>query len=195
MADVTTSSSAYVEGNIATSGSQAAYITGLQGTTSNSKHGYIAGIERSSQSAYVEGVYMTVDYITFETSDSSLSKKFRVLQQDYDDGTLERSEQLSKTIGGGVDHAMGAIYKTWSMIIRVRHTEDVDGYGDLEDLEYFYSLNNPNGTPSNDITFTDHHLVEYTVHMVGKLTKNLMGTEIVGLQAWYLYKVSLMRVQ
>jgi hypothetical protein len=138
-----------------------------------------------------------VDYIWLKTSDggATRSKKFRVLQQDYDDGTLEKAEDVQKTIGGGIDNPVGAVYKTWSMIIRVRHTETEVDYGNVEDLEYFWKLNNPNGTPSNDITFIDHHQVEYTVQTVGKLTKNLMGCQVEGECAWYLYKLQLMRIQ
>ena len=137
----------------------------------------------------------TTDYITFETSDEEVEKKFRVLLQDYDDGTEEKAEEVKRTIGGGIDHSVGAIYKTWSMIIRVREEETEDGYGDRDDLVYFYSLNNPNGTPSNDITFTDHHGEEHIVHTVGSLSKDIMGCELEGPDAWYLYRLNLLRVQ
>lgn len=159
---------------------------------------FCQGILRSNIPSYMEGDLMAqVDYIWFKTSDdgATRSKKFRVLQQDYDDGTLEKAEDLKKTIGGGVDHSVGEVYKTWSMIIKVRDEETELDYGDKEDLEYFWGLNNPMGVPSNDITFIDHHQVEYTVHTVGKLTKNLLGTQIQGECAWYLYKMQLIRVQ
>ena len=190
--------SVYLTGNIAVLDSQNAYIVGLTGSTTSAQYGYCYGILRNTTSAYLEGVLMAaVDYIWLKTSDAgaTLSKKFRVLQQDYDDGTLERSESLDKTVGGGIDHSIGAIYKTWSMIIKVRETESEADYGDKDDLEYLYGLNNPNGTPSDSITFIDHHQVEYTVHMVGKMTKNLLGCEIEGTDAWFLYRIQLMRVQ
>lgn len=140
---------------------------------------------------------MAQDYIWLKTSDggATKSKKFKVLTQDYDDGTLEKAEEVNKTIGGGIDHSVGAVYKTWAPIIRVRHTETEADYGNVADLEYFFSLNNPNGIPSNDITFIDHHQTTYIVHLVGKLTKNLLSCEIEGTEAWYLYKLNFMRVQ
>jgi len=187
---------AFLSGNIAANDNQAACIIGITENVSTYRHAYCYGVLRTSQSAYLGGVLMTqVDYIWLKTSDLSIEKKFRVITQDYDDGTLDRSEEINKTVGGGIDHSVGAIYKTWSMIIRVRHTETEENYGDRQDLEDFYSLNNPSGTPSNDITFIDHHQVEYTVHIVGKMTKNLLGCEIEGEYAWYLYKLNLMRIQ
>lgn len=140
---------------------------------------------------------MAVDYIWLKTSDSgtTLSKKFRVIAQDYDDGTLERGGDADITIGGGLSYSMGAIYKTWSTTIKVRHTETETDYGDIWDLEYFYDLNNPNGTPSMDITFIDHHEVTYTVRLVGKMSKSLLSCVITGSCAWFIYKLNLMRIQ
>lgn len=188
----------YMYGYEVTRSSLSAYISPQRVEVKDSIFAYTYGTIRSNISAYCGGVEMAqVDHIWFKTSDNgaTLSKKFRVLQQDYDDGTLEKTESVNKTIGGGIDHSVGAIYKTWSMIVKVRHTETETDYGDKDDLEYFYSLNNPGGTPSNDITFIDHHQVTYTVHTVGKLTKNLLGCQVEGECAWYLYKLQLLRVQ
>ena len=191
--------SVYLSGSVLISDSQSAYIVGPAETVNKSVSAYCSGMTRSSIHAYIgEGLEMAqVDYIWLKTSDSgaTLSKKFRVLQQDYDDGTLEKAENINRTIGGGVDHSVGGVYMTWSMVIRVRHTETETDYGNKDDLEYLWGLNNPNGTPSNDITFIDHHQVQYTVHTVGKLTKNLLGCQVEGECAWYLYKIKLMRVQ
>ena len=193
---------AYLSGNLFVKDSQSAFIPGLSGNVTGEQFSYCFGIQRYSVDAYLIGVYPgggdympTVDYIWLKTSDLSLSKKFKVIAQDYDDGTLEKSEEVNKTIGGGIDHSVGAVYKTWSPIIRVRHTETETDYGDKDDLEYFYELNNPNGTPSNDITFIDHHSTEYTVHTVGKLSKNAMGCQLDGECAWFLYRLQFMRVQ
>lgn len=192
---------AYTKGNVFLKDNQLAFITGLTSGITSKCFAYLIGITTNSISAYLEGEQgeemAQVDYIWFKTSDggATLSKKFKVVQPDYDDGTLEKAEDVKKTIGGGVDHSVGAIYKTWSPVIRVRHTETETDFGDLEDLEYFWSLNNPNATPSNDITFVDHHQTEYTIHFVGKLTKSLLGSQVEGECAWYLYKVNMMRVQ
>ncbi len=193
---IKSSTTAFVAAQILSRAAQSAFIPGLVNHVDNSKFCYCAGISRSSLSACIGGaITMAVDYIWLKTNDESLEKKFRVLEQDYDDGTLEKSEEVNKTIGGGIDHSIGAVYKTWSPIIRVRHTEPEADYGNMADLEYFFSLNNPNGTPNNDITFIDHHQIEYTVHIVGPLTKSKMGFEIEGECAWFLYRLQFMRVQ
>jgi hypothetical protein len=197
-ASVNDNSPSYLKGNEEPKSSQSAYVCKMANNTFVRLFGYCCGMIRNTTNVYLEGEPMAqVDYIWLKTSDggATKSKKFRVIQSDYDDGTLEKAEDLKKTIGGGIDHSVGEVYVTWSMVIRVRHEEPEADYGNKEDIEYFYSLNNPNGTPSNDITFIDHHQVEYTVHTVGKLTKNLLGTQIEGECAWYLYKLQLIRVQ
>jgi hypothetical protein len=101
-------------------------------------------------------------------------------------------ENLSRTIGGGFDHAIGAVYRTWSPIIRVRHTEPISGYGTLAELETFYRYNSPT---NNVITFIDHHGTSYLTHMVGSMMKQCMGCQIEGSQAWFLYKLQLMEIE
>lgn len=133
-------------------------------------------------------------YVIFEDSTAATTKYFRVIAQGYNDGELEKAESMERTIGGGIDHSMGAIYTSWNPLIRVRETETESGYGDLADLQYFYSLNNPNGSPSNIITFTDHHGNPYDVRIHGKFQKDLMGVKIEGENAWYLVKLTLIKV-
>lgn len=137
---------------------------------------------------------MATNYITLKYSDSTGAKYFRVLTEGYDDGLLNRSENVVRQIGGGIDHSVGAIYLTWTMIIRVRWTELETGYGNLVDLENFFKKNNPNATPSNVIKFTDHHGTERNVHIIGPMQKMLLGSQIEGSQAWYLIRLQLMEV-
>src|SRR4030043_157480 len=96
-------------------------------------------------------------YMTLTNSNSSLSKRFRVIAEGYDNGTPTKNQSLSRTVGGGIDVSQGGILRTWSPTIRVRHTEPVADYGTLANLETFYGYNNPNGTPTDKITFVDHH--------------------------------------
>lgn len=125
------------------------------------------------------------NHIWLNNSTTTLHKKFRVVAQGYDDGTPEKAESLERTIGGGLNLSVGAIYTTWSPIIRVRHTETETDYGTLDELMTFYSYINPNGTPTNKLTFTDHHGVDHSVYIVGSFKKAIMGFHIEGDQAWY----------
>lgn len=187
------SQSVYIKGVVSVTDSLSAFVSS-SATTLSSIFAYLTGQEGSEISAYLEGDTMAVDYIILTTSDSSLSKKFRVLAQGYDDGTLEKAESRQRTLGGGIDHSAGAVYKIWNPVIKVRHTEAESGYGSLSDLEYLYSLNRPNGTPSNVITFTDHHSVENLVRFAGTFRKAYLGTSIEGSEAWATVALQLERI-
>lgn len=187
------SQDAFLEGVIGANDSNPAFTYGT-GEATSSIFAYLMGQVSSTISAYMEGEMTSYGYIVLTTSDSSLSVKFRVLAADYDDGSLEKAQSITRTIGGSLDASMGATFKTWNGTIRVRHTEDVSGYGDLEDLQYLYSLNNPNGTPSNVITFTDNHGVDYEVYMTGTFKKGLLSAVIQGTEAWYIVPVRLERI-
>ena len=134
---------------------------------------------------------MANDYIWLKTDDAgaTLSKKFRVIAEGYDDGTMSKSMAIEKTIGGGIDASMGEVYKSWMPIIKVRHTEPISGYGTLDDLKTFYSYTNPGGTPSNRITFIDHHGTSYTIVMIGELKKQMLSAIIEGEDAWSIVAV------
>jgi hypothetical protein len=133
-------------------------------------------------------------YIELKTSDSgtTLNKKFRVIAP-YDDGTPDVPRTIQYKLGGGVDVAYGYASKSWAPTIKVRHTEPDTGYGTMADLETFFGYTNPNGTPSNIITFTDHHGTTETVVFDQTFGKQIMTTVIEGNQAWFTYQVRLIR--
>lgn len=192
-----TSKGSYLFGNQSASGTKPAYSFGGGGEVRSRRYAYIGSpLLRSSLKASMEGLEMSVSYIWLKTDDVPTSKayKFRVLAQDYDDGTPEKAETLDRTIGGGIDHSVGGIYVSWSPIIRVRHTESETDYGTLADLDYFYRLNNPNGTPSDTIVFIDHMSVEHNVHITGTFQKSLLGVSVEGSEGWYLVRLKLVEI-
>ena len=141
---------------------------------------------------------MAEKYITLEASDASISERFRVAggpDMEYDDGMLQKSQEVNKTIGGGIDASVGAVYTVWHPTIMIRHTEDVSNYGNLADLKDLYSLNDPGGTPTNVITFTDHHAgAGVNVIMLGDFVKQTLGVSIEGINAWFYVKLELHEV-
>lgn len=162
------------------------------------KSAYLRGAARSTKHAYLIGwnvakpAAQAYDYIWLRTEDGTTkSKKFRVIAQEYDDGTWNRSESVKRQIGGDLDHSLGANYRTWTPQIMVRWDESETNYGSLSDLEYFYKLNNPRGTPSNRIWFVDNHGGTVMVHMVGQMNKQALGCMIQGTEAWYIYRLTL----
>lgn len=137
---------------------------------------------------------MANKYITLSSSTGSISKKFRVLQQGFAP-SLNKPGQPRYTIGGKPDVPMGAIQDMRTMVIRVRHTEPISGYGTLSDLESLYSLNDPSGSPSNVLKLQDHEYPttsEKNVYWVGSFQKMPMTTQIEGEQAWFLVQAFLL---
>lgn len=183
----------FLSGNIAVDDSFSAFLDG-QGSGLGSIYAYLDGIVRDNTPGYLEGSNtgdddVANDYITLRNSDSSVEKKFKVLAQDYDDGTPEKAGTMKRTLGGGLSQSVGGVYYSWTPTIRVRETETESGYGDLADLTYFFELNNPAGTPSNLITFIDHHNDSHTVILVGSMQKAVLTAAIEGENAYYIVRL------
>jgi hypothetical protein len=128
-------------------------------------------------------------YIILDNSNSSLTKWFRVI---YEGRRITRSKaaNVEYTIGGAPDISMGEVQEVHTYIIRVRQGGETGSWGVLSDLETFYSYNNPNGTPSNLITMTDHYQQDKDVYMIGEFSENVMGIEIEGANGWFLVEVT-----
>jgi hypothetical protein len=183
---------AHLYGGLVSTSGIPAYCRGIVENFRGSMKAFIGPpVERSSLHCSTEGLVVEQAYIILENSDDSLSKYFRVVAQGYDDGMLEKSSTVTKTIGGGVDVSMGDVYTTWNPLIRVRHTEPESGFGTLADLVTFYGYNDPGGTPTNVITFTDNHGTEHSVYMVGDFKKQYIGAEVEGDQAWLFVRLKL----
>lgn len=191
----TGSQDSYLYGGVEVSSSLEAYIGTTSGTITSKITAFTQAVERASSPCYLEGLMTEYAYIILKSSDETINEKFRVIAQGYDDGTLEKAESLERTIGGGINLSQGAVYTTWNPTIRVRHTETVEGYGTLDELRQLYELNNPNGTPSNKITFIDHHGTSNTVYILGAFQKAIMGIKVEGEQAWYTVKLRLIKIQ
>jgi hypothetical protein len=140
----------------------------------------------------------TYGYIILTNSNASLSKKFVVAQGGYR-VLLQKAQTENLTIGG-VDVAMGTIHEIHEYQIKVREgrytfwssgsSQDIpDDYGVLSDLETFYRYNNPNGTPSNVITMTDHYGNVHQVLFVGEFPKTPVTTILDTAQAVYFLPV------
>ncbi len=201
----TDNQSAYLTANVASLANQSVYVEADSPVTRSSIYAFISGSLRASVSAFVdgyspgqppEGSEVAVDHIWLKTSDAGAtkSKKFRVVAQGFNDGQLDKAETLDRTVGGGLDHSMGAVYRSWNPTIKVREEEDISDYGDTQDLKDFYGLIDPGGTPSNIITLIDHHQETIEVRMHGSYRSQTLGTSIEGLTAWTLVQLRLLEV-
>jgi hypothetical protein len=138
-------------------------------------------------------------YFILKNSDGTREKRFRVVQGGYSD-IFEKVQQVNKTIDGNLDVSIGSIQQRYMFSVRVRHTEvqsiepGIPEWGNLGDLKYFYMLNNPAGTPSNEITFTNHAGDQTTVIMAGDFNTQTQGVLLEGPNAWFLVNCVFMKV-
>lgn len=124
-------------------------------------------------------------YFTLEDS-IGYTKKFGVLSGAYFP-SKSKAQNIGTTLNGRLDVATGGIYERHTYTIRTLRgiTDPRDGYGNYADLDYFYSLNNPNGSPSNILTFTDHYEQISQVIMNGDFSPQPLGVSIEGATAWF----------
>ena len=132
-----------------------------------------------------------VKYFTLTNSNSTLTKKFRVLHSGYEP-ILEKSQGVKKTLTGGWDISSGGIRERHEYLVRCseQDAEEGSGYGSLVDLKTFFSYNNPNGTPSNRLTLTDHFGNSWLVVMNGDFAPKIMGAAVEGPHSYYIVKAS-----
>ena len=115
------------------------------------------------------------------------SKKFRAILSGHEPMS-EKMQGIQSTLNGGLDAAVGGIYRTHTYNVKVRATETESGFGSKADLEYFYNLNNPNGSPSNLLVLTDHFGNDHNILMVGQFLPSPLGVMIEGSNAWFIIR-------
>lgn len=136
---------------------------------------------------------MSNSYITLNNSNSSLTKKFRVVMGGYQK-TVEKVGAQRLTVTGKTDNQVGPAKTRFTYLIQVYETDPTDptksdgnteGYGTLDHLSTFFSYDSPGGTPSNAITLTDFDGTSYTVYLIGTFTPRPLGSAVDGLCAVY----------
>ena len=104
---------------------------------------------------------------------------------------MERKDTINTTLEGEYDISRGGVYKVFTYALRVRIEEDEDDFGSQADLEYFYSLNNPNGSPSDILFLTDHYENMWEVAMVGVYNPNASTIYLNGPYAFAIIPIEL----
>lgn len=127
-------------------------------------------------------------YVTLTNSNESYSKRFIATQMAP---VLERSDDIQRTLSGTMDKSAGAITALHQYIFRVLAEEPDPEFGNKLDLEYFFKLNNPNGTPSDKITLTDHYGDDKECLFMGNMSPENVTTVLEGPNAIFLVKVAL----
>lgn len=128
------------------------------------------------------------DYWTLASSNSSISGRVRVLVDGYS-RKINKKQSFDTLADGTDDVCFGSLQKTYTIFIRVRHTEE-SGYLTLANIEALYSLNNPNGTPSVEISATDNVGTVMTGYLIGEFSESLLSAVITGYNAWYIIALS-----
>lgn len=133
---------------------------------------------------------MTVErYFTLTNSNTSLSKRFRVAINDFS-RPFEKRGEVNTTVDAELDISRGGIYRTFNWTIMVRETEPDIDYGDIYDLQEFFSYNDPNGTPSDILTLTTHEGDTFLVVIPPSIFDPVpIGIMIQGEDAWFYPKV------
>lgn len=134
-------------------------------------------------------------YIVLTNSDSSLSKRFRVVGDGYRP-VAEKLGQRRVTVTGRLDNQVGPIVHSWRHILKV-YAEDPDGseYGTLDDLKTFFSYK-PGETPSDVITFTEHDgTTTHEVYLLGSLSERNLTTYLDGPHACFLVEVEMVETE
>jgi hypothetical protein len=131
-------------------------------------------------------------YITLQDSSGS-GGDFAVVMGGYKP-TLEKEQTINRTIGGTIDVSQGAVLERHEYLVRCRDTEDRTGYGTVHELERLWRLNNPNGTPSDKITFIDHYGNSNTAIFIGEFPRSAITTILEGSGAWFFVPISLFLV-
>lgn len=133
----------------------------------------------------------TNKYISLKSSDDQFDFQFMVVEGGYHP-IKEKKQSMDTTLDSDVDIAQGGIYTRHEYTLRVREEEaGGSNFGTLSDLDTLWSLSNPNATPSDRLTLTDHFGNTFTVVMMGDYSPEPFTTVLEGLYAWYYVKIIL----
>ena len=133
----------------------------------------------------------TYPYIILSDDAAQVSKRFRVIKMNT---PWERTDSFQITLGGNLDKAVGVILETFQYVFKVpAETDDMD-YGEFADLRSLYFLNNPNGTPSDLLTLTDHYGTTHYVKFNESTAPEPLTTQLEGPNAWHYFNISLIKI-
>lgn len=129
------------------------------------------------------------NYIKISTSGSGpIEKKFKAI------GWMPVKEKLAEivpTVGGKLDSVWGGVFSSNQYILKVPEAVEVgqEAWGKKSDLDYFFSLNSPSGTPSNRLVLTDHYGATHNVWLVGKYAPEPLASIIEGTCAYFMIQI------
>lgn len=133
-------------------------------------------------------------YITLTNSNSTLSKKFKVVMGSYNVSS-RKIQSMQTTIGGKIDLGQGSTIATHRYTLKVYGTGSApSGYGDMSDLETLFALSDPGATPSDVITMIDHLGSSHSVYFLGELSKQPLAYLLDGNDARYMMSIEMVEI-
>lgn len=131
----------------------------------------------------------TFKYIILQNSDASLIRRFKAIGMKP---TQTRSDGMNYTLGGKADKASGPIINRFQYVLRVPQDDPADAnYGNFAELKTLFELTNPNATPSDVITLTDHYGNTHQCFFMGELSPEPLTTILEGDSAWHIVQIVL----
>jgi hypothetical protein len=129
-------------------------------------------------------------WVTLSDSIAGKTRRFICVFPGYDP-MYDPKETIDTSLEGALDVQRGGVYKVFQYVFRVRVDEVNPDYGSQADLEYFYLLKNPRGTPSDVLTLTDHYGNIWSVLLTGQYNPQAQTVYLDGPYAFALIPVTL----
>lgn len=131
-------------------------------------------------------------YITLSNSNASLVRRFYVILGSMT-RIMQKKQTLDVTIGGKLDLGQGSKLEFITYSLKVKNSA-TPPEGDKADLETFWNLSDPGGTPSDVITLTDHLGSSFTVYLLGEMPESPMAYLLEGDDARYIYQLKVVKI-
>lgn len=131
------------------------------------------------------------DYIVLTDSrgaETGVSKRFKAVELME---LVERTDGWSQALDGSLDKSAGSLLRSWQYQLTVPYSVTDSAYGTFADLKTLFSFNDPNGTPTDVITLTDHFGATFSVYFFGKLDPRNLTTILDGVNSRWIVAIAL----
>jgi hypothetical protein len=135
---------------------------------------------------------MSYPYIVLADSVGDMIKRFKAIKMDT---PYQRTDDFQITAGGSVDKSAGAIVMLWQYTLKLKAEESDPDYGTLDDLTELFLLNNPNGSPNDVLTLTDHYGNQWSVMFKEDMAPSPITTQLQGPNAIFYVNVSFIKAK
>lgn len=134
----------------------------------------------------------TNKYIILQNSNASLVRRFKAIAMKP---RSTRTDSMEYTLDGSPDKASGPIIRTFSYVLRVPQDDPADSsYGMMSELTTLFNLTNPNATPNDILTLTDHYNQTHQCYFMGELAPEPLTTMLEGSNAWHIVEINLQEI-